>query len=282
MVEFKLVPFEETTEPTTDFKLVPLEKTEPVKELEPEFNLVPLREEEPETVKTGFFGTGKEFPVIADKGLEPKEDPGFLNTLKNPIELWRYNSLPVAAYQMASGETKAKQAQESLDWLESNPGITSGKDYAYHRDMYNRYGFALSTEPFSLEAVAKTLTSQPKVFAGELVNALVADPYLMIPWFWGGWAAKAAQTTQIGAKMMATAPKFTKGITTAAATLPTLTTYSTVQQLSESGELDIDRIQGEVMLGGAAAFLIGTIGAGASSKSSRILGLTHEDLTVRY
>ena len=275
MVEFKLVPFEETTEPTSDFKLVEPEKPT-------EFNLVPLREEEPETVKTGFFGTGKEFSVIADKGLEPKEDPGFLNTLKNPIELWRYNSLPVAAYQMASGETKAKQAQESLDWLESNPGITSGKDYAYHRDMYNRYGFALSTEPFSLEAVATTIKAQPKVFAGELVNALVADPYLMIPWFWGGWAAKAAQTTQIGAKMMATAPKLTKGTLTAAAALPTLTTYSTVQQLSESGELDIDRIQGEVMLGGAAAFLVGTIGAGASTRSSRILGLTHEDLTVRY
>ena len=279
MVEFKLVPFRETTEPSTDFKLVPFEESKPEST---EFNLVPFKEEEPETVKTGFFGTGKEFEVMANPNLEPKEDPGFFNTLKSPLELWRYNSLPVAAYQMASGETKAKQAQESLDWLESNPSITSGKDYAYHRDMYNRYGFALSTEPFSFEAVANTLTSQPKVFAGELVNALVADPYLLIPWFWGGWAAKAAQTTQIGAKMMATAPKFTKGITTAAATLPTLTTYSTVQQLSESGELDIDRIQGEVMMGGAAAFLVGTIGAGASSKSSRMLGLTHEDLTIRY
>ena len=103
----------------------------------------------------------------------------------------------------------------------------------------------------------------------------------MIPWFWGGWAAKAAQTTQIGAKMMATAPKFTKGTLTAGAALPTLATYSTVQQLSESGELDIDRIQGEVMMGGLAAFGFGTIGAGASSKSSRMLGLTHEDITIR-
>ena len=278
MVEFKLVPFEETTEPSTDFKLVPFEESKPEST---EFNLVPFKEEEPETVKTGFFGTGKEFEVMANPNLEPKEDPGFFNTLKSPFELWRYNSLPVAAYQMASGETKAKQAQESLDWLESNPGITSGKDYAYHRDMYNRYGFALSTEPFSFEAVANTIKSQPKVFAGELVNALVADPYLLIPWFWGGWAAKAAQTTQIGAKLMATAPKLTKGITTSVATLPTLTTYSTVQQLSESGELDIDRIQGEVMMGGAAAFLIGTLGAGTSSKSSRMLGLTHEDVTIR-
>jgi hypothetical protein len=29
-------------------------------------------------------------------------------------------------------------------------------------------------------------------------------------------------------------------------------------------------------------FGLGAIGAGASSKSSRMLGLTHEDLTVRY
>ena len=36
MVEFKLVPFEETTEPTSDFKLIEPEKPT-------EFNLVPLR-----------------------------------------------------------------------------------------------------------------------------------------------------------------------------------------------------------------------------------------------
>jgi hypothetical protein len=42
MVEFKLVPFEETTEPSTDFKLVPFEESKPEKPTE--FNLVPFTE----------------------------------------------------------------------------------------------------------------------------------------------------------------------------------------------------------------------------------------------
>ena len=288
MVEFKLAPFEETKKENTDFKLVDPKDSE--------FKLVPLK--------------------VSDEQIE---QPGFIDTLKNPLELWKYNSIPVAAAQIfgekqrsalgkyetylnnkgilnAQGEpfdltswmdddytTKSKQrnAQESKDWLEANPDIKTGKEFNYHKDMYNRYGYALSTEPFSMEAVVDTFKAQPKVFAGELVNALVADPYLLIPWFWGGWAAKAAQTTQIGTKAMATAPALTKGITTATATIPTLTAYSTIQQYSESGELDFKRIQGEVMLGGASVFILSTLGAAVSSKSSRMLGLTHDDITLR-
>ena len=288
MVEFKLAPFEETKKENTDFKLV-----DPT---DSEFKLVPLKESSIQI-----------------------ETPGFIDTLKNPLELWKYNSIPVAAAQIvgekqrsalgkyesylnnngilnAQGEpfdltswmdddytTKSKQrnAQESKDWLEANPDIKTGKEFNYHKDMYNRYGYALSTEPFSMEAVVDTLKAQPKVFAGELVNALVADPYLLIPWFWGGWAAKAAQVTQIGTKAMATAPALTKGVTTAAATIPTLTAYSTIQQYSESGELDPKRIRGEVMLGGGSVFILSTLGAAISSKSSRMLGLTHDDITVR-
>tara|TARA_R110002012_G_scaffold108260_1_gene250820 strand:+ start:1373 stop:1978 length:606 start_codon:yes stop_codon:yes gene_type:complete len=185
MVEFKLAPFEETKKENTDFKLV-----DPT---DSEFKLVPLKESSIQI-----------------------ETPGFIDTLKNPLELWKYNSIPVAAAQIvgekqrsalgkyesylnnngilnAQGEpfdltswmdddytTKSKQrnAQESKDWLEANPDIKTGKEFNYHKDMYNRYGYALSTEPFSMEAVVDTLKAQPKVFAGELVNALVADIFI--------------------------------------------------------------------------------------------------------
>ena len=41
--------------------------------------------------------------------------------------------------------TKSKQrnAQESKDWLEANPDIKTGKEFNYHKDMYNRYGFGV-------------------------------------------------------------------------------------------------------------------------------------------
>ena len=207
--------------------------------------------------------------------------PGFIETLKNPFELWRYNSLPVAAYQIASGNTKAVQAKKSFEWLQNNPDITSGPEYDHHFNMYQRYGYALSDQEFSFEAVREGIQANPGMFAGEMVNALVADPYLLIPWFWGGWAVKAAQATKIGMKVASVAPRTTKGALTAAAATPTLATYSTIQQLSETGELDLNRIQGEVMLGGGAAFVIGALGAGTSSKASKMLGLTHDEITYR-
>ena len=223
-------------------------------------------------------------PALTREYLEATKEvkgPGFIETLKNPFELWRYNSLPVAAYQLASGNTKGKQAQESFDWLQNNPDITSGPEYQKHFDMYQRYGYALSNEQFSFEKVREGIQNNPGMFAGEMVNALVADPYLMLPWFWGGWAIKAAQATKIGMQLSSIAPRITKGTLTAAGATPTLATYSTIQQLSETGELDLNRIQGEVMLGGGAAFVIGALGAGTSSKASKILGLTHDEITYR-
>ena len=184
-------------------------------------------------------------PALTREYLEATKEvkgPGFIETLKNPFELWRYNSLPVAAYQLASGNTKGKQAQESFDWLQNNPDITSGPEYQKHFDMYQRYGYALSNEQFSFEKVREGIQNNPGMFAGEMVNALVADPYLMLPWFWGGWAIKAAQATKIGMQLSSIAPRITKGTLTAAGATPTLATYSTIQQLSETGELDLNRI----------------------------------------
>ena len=216
-----------------------------------------------------------------NRATQEPDKQGFLETLKSPFELWRYNSLPVAAYQIASGETKGKQAQESFDWLQSNPDIKSGDEYDYHSAMYERYGYTLSTQPFSFNAVIESAKSNPGMFTGELVNSVVADPYLLIPWFWGGWAVKAAQATKIGMKVASVAPMATKGTLTAAAATPTLATYSTINQLSETGELNLPRIQGEVLTGGIAAFGIGMWGAGASNKASKILGLSHDEVSYK-
>ena len=112
-----------------------------------------------------------------NRATQEPDKQGFLETLKSPFELWRYNSLPVAAYQIASGETKGKQAQESFDWLQANPDIKSGDEYDYHTAMYQRYGYSLSPQPFSFEAVKEGIQSNPAMFAGEMVHSLVPDPY---------------------------------------------------------------------------------------------------------
>ena len=292
MVEFKLVPLEEVESEPVEFNLVPLEETN--KSEDKEFNLVPFKEPE----------------------IEASEKPGFFSSLKNPRELTSYNSLPVAfaqylnekgfttfagtPFKFATGggkdpnipeeyqdyyyqtQSKSKNAQESLDWLQSNPSIKEGKLYDYHKDMYDRYGYALEPEEgFDFAKVVETAKSNFPAFGAELVNAVVADPYLMSPWMWGGWAANAGKATALGTKAMAYAPKITQGSLMGVGSLPTLTAYSTIQQLSETGELDIDRIEGEVKLGGIFAFGLGTIGAGTSTRSSRILGLNHNDLVIR-
>jgi len=44
-----------------------------------------------------------DFSKLVDK---PEEAPGYLDTLRNPLDLWRYESLPVAAYQIFTDNTK--------------------------------------------------------------------------------------------------------------------------------------------------------------------------------
>ena len=42
-----------------------------------------------------------------------QKQPGFVESLKNPIDLWKYDSIPMSLYYWMSGNTKQKQAKEN-------------------------------------------------------------------------------------------------------------------------------------------------------------------------
>ena len=54
---------------------------------------------------------------LSDGLKEPIQDktPGFFQSLRNPIDLIREESLPASLYQWLTGNTKKKQAQEALN-----------------------------------------------------------------------------------------------------------------------------------------------------------------------
>jgi len=128
----------------------------------------------------------------------PQQEPkGFFATLRNPIELVRYESLPVAAYQYASGNTKEVQAKKAQDFIQANPTLQGTPEYMEAEAVLERYGYALSEQPFSLEALQAAVKTNPGAMAGEFVNAFMADPYLLFtPYALGGNAlAKLCKLT---------------------------------------------------------------------------------------
>ena len=212
-----------------------------------------------------------------------KKAPGFFGTLRNPWDLWTWESLPVAAYQWLSGNTKQKQAAESAKWLKDNQyydNIKDTEEYKYHEKVMRLYGHTLDETPFSMSAVKEALKSNPGMFTGELVNALVADPYLILPIFWEGWIAKGLQTTSAIKKATAIAPKITTGTTRAIGVTPTMAGYSAVHQLSERGDINPNRLAAETAFGGAAAFAMGTLFSGAGGKLNTVAGIKPENLTA--
>ena len=107
-----------------------------------------------------------------------EQAPGFFETLRNPLDLWTWESLPVAAYQWLSGNTKQKQATESAKWLKDNQyynNINDTEEYQYHEKVMRLYGHTLDETPFSMSALKQALKSIPGMFGGELFNALVIN-----------------------------------------------------------------------------------------------------------
>ena len=66
---------------------------------------------------------------VQDGLKEPVQDktPGFFQSLRNPIDLIREESLPASLYQWITGNTKKKQAQEALDYIRNNPDQAGSK-----------------------------------------------------------------------------------------------------------------------------------------------------------
>ena len=205
----------------------------------------------------------------------PQQEPkGFFATLRNPIELMRYESLPIAAYQYASGNTKEVQAKKAQDFIQANPTLQGTPEYMEAEAVLERYGYALSEQPFSLEALQAAVKTNPGAMAGEFVNAFMADPYLLFtPYALGGNAlTKFMQANNILAKV----PRIQRGVAIGTAAVPEAAAYSTVMQLGEKGELDANRVAVETAIGGAGALGLGILWGG----SMNIIGRNTDEAKV--
>jgi hypothetical protein len=228
---------------------------------------------------------------IEDGLQEPIKDstPGFFQSLKNPIDLWREESLPASLYQWISGNTKKKQAQEAYDYLRNNPDKEGGKFYQEAERVMNRFGYLLEDGPMNidLKEVGNMMKANPKMFGAELVNMMMADPYLLfMPMGWSALGrgvvnslrlkyAKSLQMVRQKPKLKAAqqAENIADIKVGAFATLATPFVFSTVWQGSEDRTLDPKRTSIETTLGATAGAVISVGFAGMSAAASRALNV---------
>ena len=58
-----------------------------------------------------------------------QKPPGFFSSLRNPMELIFEESLPASLYQWITGNTKKKQAEEALKYLQRFPQLRNTQQY---------------------------------------------------------------------------------------------------------------------------------------------------------
>ena len=248
-----------------------------------------------------------DFKKIENKPIEQPKGPGFLETLRftsleGLIDLWKYESLPVAAYQALGDKgykpgsnvedflqnmgiknvSKQDQAKEAVSWLLANPDKKDSNEYAQYKKIERIYGYTLSEEPFNMAMVTDALKANPGMFAGEMANAIVADPYLLFPLFWEGAIAKGIQATKTAQRIATALPRTVKGTSRAVASVPMMSAYSSIQQLSEDGSLDPKRLATETALGGSAAFAMGALIGTQSTKLGKLLGKDGKSITEEF
>jgi len=203
--------------------------------------------------------------------ISPSKQKGFFETLRNPLELMRYESLPVAAYQGLSGNTKEVQAKKAQNFIELNPNLQGTPEYQEAEAVLERYGYALNKEPFSLDALKEAVKTNPGAMGAELVNAFMADPYLVFtPYLLGGNAlAKFYQANKILGKV----PRLARGAAIGTIATPEAAAYSAIMQLGESKEFDTNRLAVETALGGSMGLALGTAWGGSLNLLGKETGL---------
>ena len=224
---------------------------------------------------------------IPDGLKEPVKDstPGFFQSLRNPYHLWLEESLPASLYQWMTGNTKKKQAQEALNYIRNNPQQQGSKIYQEAERKLQRFGYLLDDGPMSIDMkeVGNMIKANPKMFGAELVNLIMADPYLLFMPF--GWHrlgrgvvnsirlkyAKQVELATVAAKKADNIADVKVG---AAATLLTPLVFSTSWQLGEDATLDAKRTTVETTLGATAGAVISVGFAGTGALISKFTGLS--------
>ena len=220
---------------------------------------------------------------IPDGLKEPVKDstPGFFQSLRNPYHLWLEESLPASLYQWMTGNTKKKQAQEALNYIRNNPQQQGSKIYQEAERKLQRFGYLLDDGPMSIDMkeVGNMIKANPKLFGAELVNMIMADPWLLfMPLGWhrlgrgvvNGIRLKRAKNlsmTTVAAKKADNIADIKVG---AMATLGIPFAFSTAWQLGEDATLDPKRTTIETTIGATAGALISVGFAGTGALAQRL------------
>jgi len=223
---------------------------------------------------------------IPDGLKEPVTDatPGFFRSLRNPYHLMLEESLPASLYQWITGNTKKKQAQEALDWIRNNPDQQGSKIYQEAERKLKRFGYLLEEGSLSIDfkEIGNMIKANPKMFGAELVNMLMADPWLMfMPLGWHRLGrgvvnairlkrAKNLSMTTVSAKRAENMADIKVG---AIATLGLPFVFSTTWQLAEDRTLDPKRVGIETTIGATAGALISVGFAGMGAAAQRLTQL---------
>ena len=223
---------------------------------------------------------------IPDGLQEPVKDatPGFFSSIRNPYHLWLEESLPASIYQWMTGNTKKKQAQEALEWIRNNPGQKESKIYKTAERKLQRFGYLLDDGPMTidLKEVGNMIKANPKMFGAELVNMIMADPWLMVmPLGWHRLGrsvvnsirlkrAKNLSMTTVAAKKADNMADLKVG---AMATLAVPFVFSSSWQLGEDATLDPKRTVVETTLGATAGAVISVGFAGMGAAAQRFTQL---------
>jgi hypothetical protein len=217
---------------------------------------------------------------LSDGVKDPIQDktPGFFQSLRNPIDLIREESLPASLYQWLSGNTKKKQAQEALEYIQNNPDQAGSRVYKEAERKLNRFGYLLDDGPMNIDIkeVGNMIKTNPKLFGAELVNMIVADPWLLfMPLGWGRLGRGVVNSIKVkrGKNLQYKRIK-AKNVSDikvgATATLATPLVFSTTYQLGEKAELDPKRTTVETTIGATAGALFSVGFAGTGELARRL------------
>ena len=222
-----------------------------------------------------------------------QKPPGFFQTLRNPMELIFEESLPASLYQWITGNTKKKQALDAKRFLQRFPELRNTGQYKEAERIYNKFGYLLEegNQTFEFSEVVKLAKKHPGMMGAELVNMIVADPYLL--------AIPATFFTRLGRGVVqATRAKYSKRFKNvdskfkeqyrkdikygAAAALFTPLAFSTGLQLGEKGEISLSRTTTETTIGATAGLLMSTVLGSIPAIASRDLGLPIRAATQKF
>lgn len=223
-------------------------------------------------------------PIQDNMRIQEQKPPGFFSSLRNPLELIFEESLPASLYQYATGNTKKVQAEDALRFLQMYPNLQGTGQYNEALRIYNKFGYLLEKgdQSFDSKEVVNMIKKYPGVAGAELVNMLIADPYLLLlpSTLFAKLGRGIVNTsrlklsgkykrlpTRVKGKIMQQAQRDIRTGAMASTLLPFA--FSTGLQLGETGEIDGKRTTVETTLGATAGILISTALGGISALTSR-------------